>query len=221
MPGVGERLYLITDGSAKRDLSGFLEKIDAALAGGARLIQLREKALSAKDLLKLAKIIKAKAETFGARLLINDRADIALAAGADGVHITGNGYAPFEARKILGDTALIGVSTHSIVEARRAEEEGADFVTFGPVYFTRLKAAYGEPLGIEKLRETATLVTIPVFALGGITTERVAEAVSNGASGVAVISAVFGSGDIKKSVEGLLSELDHQTFRRGGKDDPA
>lgn len=221
MPGGDERLYLITDGSAKRDLPGFLEKIDEALAGGARLIQLREKDLSAKDLLVLAKVIKAKAETYGARLFINERADIALVAGADGVHITGTGYAPFEARKILGVKALIGVSTHSIVEARRAEEEGADFVTFGPVYFTRSKAAYGEPLGIEKLRETATLVKIPVFALGGITTERVAEAVSNGASGVAVISAVFGSNDIKKSVEGFLSALDHQTFRRGGKDDPA
>ncbi|MBI4949250.1 MAG: thiamine phosphate synthase [Deltaproteobacteria bacterium] len=221
MPGGDERLYLITDGSAKRDLSGFLEKIDAALAGGARLIQLREKGLSARDLLELARIIKAKTETFGARLLINDRADIALVAGADGVHITGNGYAPFEARKILGGKALIGVSTHSVIDGRRAEEEGADFVTFGPVYFTRSKAGYGEPLGIEKLREATTAVKIPVFALGGITTERAAEAVSNGASGVAVISAVFGSGDIKKSVEGLLSALDHQTFRRGGKDDPA
>lgn len=208
MQSGGERLYLITDGTAKRDPARFLEKIDASLSGGARLMQIREKDLSARELLGLAKAIKAKAEKFGARILINDRADIALVAGADGVHITGAGYAPIEARNILGAKALIGVSTHSIDEARRAEEEGADFVTFGPVYFTESKASYGEPLGVEKLREAASAIKAPVYALGGVTKERVREAVSNGASGVAVISAVFGSDDIEKSVKGFLSELD-------------
>lgn len=214
MPGAGERLYLITDGSAKRDSTRFLEKLDESLLGGARLIQLREKDLSARELLGLAKAVKEKAETYGARLLINDRADIALIAGADGVHITSSGYAPFEARKLLGDKALIGVSTHSIDEARRAEEEGADFVTFGPVYFTPSKASYGEPLGIERLHEAAGAIKIPVFALGGVTKERIKEVISNDAFGVAAISAVFGSSDIKKSVEGFLSELD-LTFGRG------
>lgn len=214
MPGGGERLYLITDGSAKRETTRFLEKIDGALSGGARLIQIREKDLSAKELLGLAKAVKKKAEKFGARILINDRADIALVAGADGVHITGAGYAPIEARNILGDKALIGVSTHSIDEARRAEEEGADFVTFGPVYLTKSKAAYGEPLGIAKLREAASAIKVPVFALGGITKERVKEAVSNGASGVAVISAVFGSLDIEKSVKGFLEAL-YLNIQRG------
>lgn len=215
MQGVGERLYLITDGTAKRDTTRFLEKIDKALSGGIKFIQLREKDLSARELLGLAKSVKAKASAYGARILINDRADVALVAGADGVHITGAGYAPFEARKILGDKAVIGVSTHSIIDARRAEAEGADFVTFGPIYFTESKASYGEPLGIEKLREAATAINIPVFALGGVTTERVKEAVSNGASGVAVISAVFGSDDIEKSVKGFLEVLYPNIQTRG------
>jgi len=165
-------------------------------------------------MLGLAKTVKEKAETYGARLLINDRADIALLSNADGVHITSSGYAPNEARKILGGKAVIGVSTHSVAEARRAEEEGADFVTFGPVYFTESKARYGDPLGIERLQEATGAIKIPVFALGGVTKEKVKEALLNGAFGVAAISAVFGSSDIKKSVEGFLSELD-LTFGRG------
>ncbi|MBI2413459.1 MAG: thiamine phosphate synthase [Deltaproteobacteria bacterium] len=215
MPGVGERLYLITDGTAKRDTTRFLEKIDKALSGGARLIQIREKDLSARELLGLAKVIKEKAARYGALVLINDRADIALLAGADGVHITGAGYAPCEARNILGPKAVIGVSTHSIIDAGKAEKEGADFVTFGPVYFTESKAAYGEPLGIAKLREAASAIKVPVFALGGVTTERVKEAVSNGAFGVAVISAVFGSYDIEKSVKGFLEVLYPNIQTRG------
>ena len=133
-----------------------------------RAVQLREKDLSAAELLPLAGELRSLTREFGARLLINDRVDVALATGADGVHLGGHSLPAADARRLLGPDKLIGVSTHRIEEIRTAEESGADFVTFGPVWFTPSKAPFGEPVGLAQLREACAATALPVFALGGV-----------------------------------------------------
>lgn len=197
-------IYLITDGSAPagKDIAGAVEK---ALQGGVRAIQLREKALDAKGLLKLAKELRALTEGYGARLIINDRADVALLSGADGVHLGQKSIAPVDARKILGEKMLIGVSTHSVDEAVRARDGGADFITIGPVYHTPSKAPYGAPIGAGMIREVKGVADIPTYAIGGIDKDNLKKAVENGADGVAVISAILGSEDVEKSAREMMA----------------
>jgi thiamine-phosphate pyrophosphorylase len=123
------------------------------------------------------------------RLLVNDRVDIALAAGADGVHLTSQSLPADVVRNICGPDFLIGVSTHSLAEARAARAAGADFVVFGPIFDTESKRAFGEPQGLDKLREVASeLGEFPVLAIGGITRENFAACIEAGASGIAGIS---------------------------------
>ena len=123
------------------------------------------------------------------RLLVNDRVDIARAAGADGVHLTAHSLPAEVVREICGPDFLIGVSTHSLAEARAAQVGGADFVVFGPVFETESKRAFGAPQGLDKLRElTIALAEFPVLAIGGITRENTASCIAAGASGIARIS---------------------------------
>lgn len=197
-------VYLVTDRLLVDDI---VKAVESALDGGVRLVQLREKDLSAKELLTLAKRLRAKTAEFGAKLFINDRVDIALLSGADGVHLGQNSFSPMDARKALGEKMLIGVSAHSIKEAEAAEQQGADFITFGPVFHTPSKARYGEPVGTGLLKEACNRLKIPVYAIGGIKRENMKDAVAAGARGVAMISAILGSGDIKKSAEGLIEEF--------------
>ncbi len=199
-------LYLITD----RHLadSGLPDAVGKALEAGVRLVQLREKDLGGRELLALARALRAKTSEFNARLIINDRVDVALLSRADGVHLGASAIGARDARLLLGRTSLIGVSTHSVEEALKAEAEGADFITFGPLYFTPSKAPWGSPLGTCVLQEAKNSVKIPVYGIGGINKERVKEVILAGVSGVAVISAVLGSGDVFKSATGLLSELE-------------
>jgi thiamine-phosphate pyrophosphorylase len=131
----------------------------------------------------------------GAKLLINDRVDIALAAGADGVHLGVASIPPAEARRLLGSGRLIGCSTHSEEQLAAAEAGGADFVTFGPVYATPSKAPYGPPVGVEALRRACAAAGIPVFALGGVGPRNVGEVIAAGADGIAAISAVLAAED--------------------------
>ena len=136
-------------------------------------------------------IAQAAAITHGShtQLLVNDRVDIALAAGADGVHLTARSLPADVVRNICGPDFLIGVSTHSLAEARAAQAAGADFVVFGPIFDTESKRAFGEPQGLDKLRDVTTaLGDFPVLAIGGITNENIAACVSAGASGIAGIS---------------------------------
>lgn len=130
------------------------------------------------------------------RLLVNDRVDIARAAGADGVHLTARSLPADVVRKICGPDFLIGVSTHSLDEARTAQAAGADFVVFGPVFETESKRAFGAPQGLDKLREVTTaLGEFPVIAIGGVTEENRASCVDAGASGIAGISLFAGFGE--------------------------
>jgi thiamine-phosphate pyrophosphorylase len=199
-------LYLITDRhqTVGRDL---LLVVEEALAGGVRAVQLREKDLSPRELLELARTMRELTARYGAKLIINDRADVALAAGADGVHLGEASIPPDAACQILGTERLIGVSCHSKEGALAAEKSGADFITFGPVYPTPSKAAYGAPVGVERLAETAQLLRIPVFALGGINRENTPEAIATGAAGIAIISAIIAAGNPAEETRAFLSLL--------------
>ncbi len=203
------RLYLITDGSAA-SRGDFLRKINAALKGGVRMIQLREKALSAKELLELAKAVHELTAIYGARLIINDRADITLLSGAEGVHLTSKSYSASSARELLGKDSIIGVSTHSLDMAEAAEMDGADFVTFGPVFHTPSKAGYGEPLGLTELKRAVRALSIPVYGLGGINSGNVGQVLKAGAE-AAVIGAIMGSLDIEAGAKELLREFGPDT----------
>jgi thiamine-phosphate pyrophosphorylase len=180
--------YYITDRKAaggEEALSGCVER---ALADGVDFLQVREKDLSARALTALVRRLLRLPNPHGARILVNERADVALAAGAHGVHLPGAAPAPAELRRILPASATIAVSCHSLEEARQAEAEGADFLVFGPVFFTPSKARYGAPQGIGRLRDVAAAVRIPVFALGGVSADNAAECIRAGAAGVAGIS---------------------------------
>ncbi len=203
-------LYLITDGLQKggdKEEDELLAKIEAALKGGVRLIQLREKSLKGGELLRLAKKFRALTKDYGARLLINDRVDIALAAGACGVHLTASSFSPTEARKLLGRSKLIALSAHSPEQARTAQTDGADFITLGPVFFTPSKAAYGEPLGLAGFKEITNLLDLPVYALGGVKKDNIKETLDAGAAGVSMISAILSANDITKTTRKILKKI--------------
>ena len=183
-------MYLITDREqcAGREL---LSVVEEALSGGVRAVQLREKSLSARDYFDLARKLRVLTTRYGARLLINDRVDLALAVGADGVHLPESGLPAAVVRKLLGSGKLIGVSCHSLESAQSAEFAGADVVTCGPVYPTPSKVAYGEPMGVKSLMEVTRSLAIPVFALGGVTRDRIPELSASGIRRVACISALL------------------------------
>lgn len=188
-------IYLITSGQTtfrttpqSESFSRLLKLVEAAVSAEIELIQLREKNLSTKVLFDLTTRAAAIARGSQSRLLVNDRADVAQAADAAGVHLTSRSIEASVIRKVFGDEFLIGVSTHSIEEVQAAQAGGADFVVFGPVFETASKLEYGPPLGVEKLREvTAKAESFPVLALGGVSLDNVGDCFRAGASGVAAI----------------------------------
>ena len=200
------RLLSITDRHATQGRS--LEVVvQESCQAGLRAVQLREKDLSPAELYELAQKVKNIMKPFKSNLFINDRTDIALAVGADGVHLTTQSLKPTVVRKIVSANLLIGASTHSTDEALAAENDGADFITFGPIYPTPSKAAYGKPLGLEALSRTIDQVTLPVFAIGGVTPSRVCECIDAGAYGVAAISAIMSAPNVFESVTSFHQAL--------------
>ncbi len=188
-------IYLITSGEttaattpASKEFFRILRLTEAAVAANIKLVQLREKNLSARVLYSLTERSAAITRGSQTRLLVNDRADVACAAGANGVHLTSQSLKPEVVRKAFGDRILIGASTHSSAEARQALDSGADFVVFGPVFETTSKRRYGPPVGPEALRKVADeLAPFPVLAIGGINQDNLATAFAAGAQGVAAI----------------------------------
>lgn len=200
-------LYLITD---RHQTCGrpLLKVVRQALDGGIRAVQLREKDLSSAELFRLAGEMKRLTEDYAARLIINDRIDIAQAVDADGVQIGVNSLPVSEVRRLQGKGSVIIYSAHAIEEAERAQEAGADFVTFGPVYNTPSKAGFGPPSGIGKLSDTVNTLKIPVIGLGGINRENIFEALSAGCLGIAVISAVLAADDPCYASAALLKKIE-------------
>jgi thiamine-phosphate pyrophosphorylase len=182
-------VHLITDRRVCADLSA---RVAAALAGavgpGRVAVHLREKDLGGAALLALARALSAACHARGALLFVNDRVDVAAAAGADGVHLPAAGIPPGEARRLLPPGARVGVSCHSASDVARALAGGADYATFGPVFQTPSKQAHGAPVGLGALRDAASL-GLPLVALGGIDAARAPEVVAAGARGLAVLRA--------------------------------
>lgn len=184
-----------------------LQLVEAAVAAKVPLFQIREKTLSARELYELTTRAVAITRGTDTRLLVNDRADIARAAGADGVHLTTRSLPAQVVRKTYGPDFLIGVSTHSLAEARAAQVGGADFVVFGPVFETESKREFGEPQGLDRLANVVTaLRDFPVVAIGGITLDNAGACFAAGASGVAAIRLLNDAEGMPSIVEAIRSE---------------
>lgn len=193
-------IYFITDKSSS-PLS-CAEMTLMALKAGVRWIQYREKQKTRQELYYEALNLRELTADFDAKFIVNDYADIALAVDADGVHLGQDDLPVTEARRILGAGKIIGVSTHSLKEALSADEEGADYIGFGPVFHTKTKDA-GPPKGIDMLREIKQAVNIPVVAIGGINKGNLLSVFQTGADGAAVASAIL-KGDIEENVRGFM-----------------
>jgi thiamine-phosphate pyrophosphorylase len=206
-PAVDFTLYLITD---RHQTQGrpLEDVVAAALQGGVRAVQLREKDLADDELYRLALSLRRLTSAFGARLLINRRLDICRAVGADGVQTGIEGPSPAELRSSEGEGLLIGYSSHGLEEACSAEANGASFVTFGPVYPTPSKAAYGAPLGPARLKQASRHLKIPLFALGGICPATICETLACGARGIALISAVMAAPNPETAARSLLTLIE-------------
>lgn len=200
------RLYLLTDRhqTLHRSLSLVLTQ---AMEAGVRMVQIREKDLETRDLISLAHRLLSVVKQHQGTVLLNDRIDLVMALGADGVHLRADSLPVSVARRLLGDGPLIGISTHSIEEARIAEGEGADFIVLGPIFDTPSKRSYGTPLGVHILNEACRTIRLPIFAIGGITPIRIPHVLSSGAYGVAVISSILQSPSIPNSTRELLARL--------------
>jgi thiamine-phosphate pyrophosphorylase len=198
------RVYLITE--RRPDLVERVRRAISALPPGSAAVQLRDKQMPARDLLALARQLASLCHERGHLLLVNDRLDVALAAGADGAHLPSAGVPPAEARQLLGPSAWVGVSCHCGADVRRALEGGADFAMFGPVFDTPSKRAYGPPAGLGALREAAAL-GLPLVALGGIDAARARAAAEAGAQGVAAIRAWIGAPDPAEAARALLEAV--------------
>ncbi|MGH9798914.1 MAG: thiamine phosphate synthase [Blastocatellia bacterium] len=189
------KLYPITD--CQLSNCTHEEIVWMMLAGGARFIQLRDKDASAKELLDAARACLALTRAAGAKLIINDRVDVALTVGADGVHLGQEDLSVEEAREILGEDKIIGVSTHSPDQFKAALETSANYIAVGPVFPTLTKDNAAPVVGLDFVREAKALADRPVVAIGGISVERAAEVIAAGADSVAVISALYPFGDIR------------------------
>lgn len=203
---LGFRLYLVTDRHQTRGRP-LIDVIEECLGAGVGAVQLREKDLMAADLLALARLLRELTRRAGARLFINDRVDVALAAEADGVQRGHTSLPVGIMRSVAGSRLLIGASVHSLEDAQAAERDDADFLVFGPVYDTPSKRPYGPPQGVEALRRVVERVRVPVFAIGGITSERVHEVKKTGAHGVAVISAILSTEQPAAAAKAFLDAL--------------
>ena len=198
------KLLVVTESAAMR--GGFEPALLAALQGGAQWVQFRERELAPRAQIEAFRRAQRLCERFGAQLFLNGRADLARAVHADGLHLPEWELPVDAARMSLGFHTPIGVSAHSVEAAKRAAGEGADYVVFGAVYPTASHPGV-EPAGLSALWEVASAVSVPVYAIGGVTVDRVATCLEAGAAGVAVIRAVWTANDPVGAVRSLRDAL--------------
>jgi thiamine-phosphate pyrophosphorylase len=182
--------------------------------GGARIVQLRAKGVSDRVLFTLAREALSAARAAGMLFLVNDRPDVALMVGADGVHLGQDDLPPPEARRLLGPDAVIGWSTHSLEQLARAAAEPVDYVAFGPVFPTVTKRDADPVVGLDLLRAARALTDRPLVAIGGIDASRAALAIAAGADGVAVISALADAPDLEQAARAFVARLSERGPRR-------
>jgi thiamine-phosphate pyrophosphorylase len=198
-------LYAILD----RSVTGgrpLIDLLDLVLSGGCRLIQLREKTMAPLDLLPVARQLAQRCREVGALFIVNDRADIAVAAEADGVHVGQDDMPAREARRLLRPGMVVGVSTHDEDQARAAVSEGADYVAVGSIFPTTSRAEF-QLVGTDLIRRVRPAIPVPLVAIGGITVDNAAEVIRAGADGVAVISAICAQPDPEAATRTLLDRL--------------
>ena len=198
------RLYVLI--SSKIATRPVKETAELVINGGADAIQLREKRISDSDFISLAGEIRNITTNRGTLFIINDRVNVARELNADGVHLGQQDMSVLEARAIIGNEKIIGVSTHNIIQARQALNDGADYIAIGPVYPTSTKD-YEPSVGLKVVQEVSREINVPVFAIGAITLENLDDVVKAGASRVAVCSAIINSKDIYSTTKEFKNKL--------------
>jgi thiamine-phosphate pyrophosphorylase len=208
MPSVDFRLYLVTDRhqTAGRPL---VSVVGRAVNAGVRAVQLRERDLPIRALLSLS--LDLQRELPDMQLFINDRVDLAVGLGCRGVHLRESSLPAPVVRTLLRPSQLLGLSVHSVQGAVAAERHGADFVVLGPIYDTPSKREYGAPLGLQVLEQAARAVTIPIFAIGGMTASRTREMLQAGAFGVAVLSSILSASNVEAATEKFLVAIERES----------
>jgi thiamine-phosphate pyrophosphorylase len=199
-------LYVVTDEGLSRGLT-HTQIARQALAGGADAIQLRDKGLAGRRLMEHARAIRRLTHKAGKLFIVNDRLDVALASGADGVHLGQEDMGLADARSISPKGFLIGVTVHDVREARAAEKGGADYLGLSPIFATGSKGDAGSACGLETLRKVKRAVSVPVVAIGGITFANARDVLEAGADGLAVISAVVSQPDVEAAARALKAVI--------------
>lgn len=205
-------LYLVTD----RDLSLGRSTVDivrAAVAGGVTCVQLREKNRPTRQFMAEARAVHDLLAGTATTLIINDRIDVALAVGADGVHLGQTDMSVPDARRLVGPRMLIGVSAECVEDALRAESEGADYIGASPVFPTPTKTDAGPPLGLEGVRRIRAAVSLPMVGIGGVKPGNAAEIIRAGCDGVAVVSAIVSAADPERAAAELRTIIDRAKER--------
>lgn len=210
-----KRLYLVTNSDNFSNSDDFLDAVASALEGGVDIIQLREKNMSASQIMVLGGKIKQLCALYGAIFIINDRVDIALALEADGVHLGQDDMDVHSARKILGNDFIIGVSTHAPEQAQKAVSDGADYIGVGPVFETPTKAGR-KAVGLDYAAWVSKNISIPAFAIGGINLENCESVLDTGISRLAVVRAIINSPSPEKSAKEFLNKLDKKAVVQAG-----
>jgi thiamine-phosphate pyrophosphorylase len=202
-------LYFITDRGLSRQ--GILKDAEQAIRGGASIVQYREKAAPTRRMVEEASALARICRQNMVLFLVDDRVDVALAVGADGVHL-GQQDMPIEmARKLLGKGKIIGVTVHGPEEAKQAEKQRADYVSVAPVFETKTKQDAGKPLGVEMIKRVKAIVKVPLVAVGGINEANAAEVAASGADAIAVISAIATAPNVRRAAERLAGIMNDAT----------
>jgi len=200
-------LYLVTDRGLARGRS-ITDVVRAAIAGGATVVQLREKDCNTREMIELARTLLAITQLAGVPLIINDRVDVAMAVDADGVHVGQEDMPASIARQLVGSDKILGVTASNPDEARQAIADGADYIGCNAVFYTPTKTDTGQPLGVEGFRRLAQSVSVPVIAIGGIKADNAGELIRAGAAGVAVVSAIMAADDPEAAARALRTVVE-------------